>query len=85
MQIHPYCNGDRRTTVLCHIPSHSGIGAKSPDMHAVYGCSTCHDIIDHRFPQAVKNLSREEILLCMLRALNRTHQRMIEKGLIRVG
>lgn len=85
LQIHPYCNGDRRTTVLCHLPSNAGMANKSSDLFAVYGCSACHDIVDRRFPQAVKNLSKEEILLCILRAINRTHQRMIEKGLINVS
>ena len=44
------CNGDNRTTVLCHLPSKDtgGMGFKSTDLCAAYGCSDCHDAIDNR-------------------------------------
>ena len=52
---------------------------KSKDFFAVYGCSSCHDVIDGR---TKTDLSKEEILRCQLRALERTWERMIEAGLI---
>ena len=82
LQIYPYCNGNPETTVLCHLPSGSGMGQKSPDWFAVYGCSSCHDIIDGRrnnkglFPDAVKESERMALL--------RTWNRMLEKGLIKI-
>ena len=52
---------------------------KSPDYFAVYGCSTCHDVIDGR---AKTDLSKEEILKCQMRGLERTWKIMIDEGLI---
>jgi hypothetical protein len=82
LQIHPYCNGNPETTVLCHLPSGSGMGQKSPDWFAVYACSRCHDIIDRR-------VNVESRILCDIEgikndALFRTWNRMIEKGHIKI-
>ena len=80
LQIFPYCNNNTETTVLAHIPSnYKGVGMKSPDYFGVYACHSCHDVIDGRVKT---NLSKEEILRCQLRALERTWERMIEAGLI---
>jgi len=82
LQIHPYCNGDTETTVLCHINSmDKGIGYKSKDFFACFGCSDCHDIIDGR---RRTDLSELEIKKCIMRALYRTWLRWIEKGLIEI-
>lgn len=85
LQIHPYCIGGTETTVLCHLPSNSGVANKSPDWWSTYGCMVCHSVLDGRHTQAIKELGSEEIMACAMRGLFRTHQRMIEKGLIRVG
>jgi len=82
LQIHPYCNGNPETTVLCHLPSGSGMGQKSPDWFAVYGCSSCHDIIDGR--KNTKAMFLNTIEFCEHRALFRTWNRMLEKGLIKI-
>jgi len=82
LQIHPYCNGNPETTVLCHLPSGSGMGQKSPDWFAVYGCSSCHDIIDGRI--AVTEFDGRELTNFKGMALYRTWERMIEKGLIKI-
>lgn len=83
LQIHPYCNGNPATVVLCHLPSErKGVALKSPDHWAAYGCSACHDVIDSRNPQAIQALGWPEIERCMMRGLYRTQQRLIEKGLI---
>lgn len=86
LQIHPYCNGNPETTVLAHLPSqHHGIALKSPDWWAVYSCSGCHDVIDSRNPQAVRDLGWNEINLCIMRGLYRTQKRLIEKDLMKVA
>lgn len=85
LQIHPYCLGNTETTVLAHLPSLGhGMALKSPDHWAVYACQACHDIIDSRNPQALRELGRMEVQECMMRGLYRTQQRMIEKGLLMV-
>lgn len=85
LQLHPYCNGNPDTTVLCHLPSEfHGMALKSPDWWAVYACSSCHDVIDQRNPMALRELGREEVQLCMFRALYRTQRILQEKGFITV-
>ena len=81
LQIHPYCNGNPETVVLCHLPSGSGMGQKSPDWFAVYGCSSCHDIIDGR---TNTTFTQDEITEMQDSALFRTWERMIDKGLIKI-
>lgn len=82
LQIHPYCNGNPETVVLCHLPSErKGMALKSPDHWGAYGCSACHDVIDGR---RKTDLPADELLRCMMRGLYRTWERMILKGLIRV-
>ena len=81
LALHPYCNGDPATVVLAHLNSPGkGMGMKSPDWHAVYACSTCHDILDRR--QGVA-LSEVEVLEATLRALYRTHLKLFEDGVLR--
>ena len=82
LQIHPYCNSNPETTVLCHLPSGSGMGQKSPDWFAVYGCSSCHDIIDGRVTK--DSLWPYNIRMAERMALYHTWNRMLEKGLIKI-
>lgn len=47
------CNRDPATTVLCHsnrLEHGKGMGLKSPDAKACFGCSDCHDVLDGRRP-----------------------------------
>jgi predicted CxxxxCH...CXXCH cytochrome family protein len=81
LRIFPHCNENPETTVLCHLPSGAGMGQKSPDWYGVYGCSSCHDIIDYRNRQG---FSEEEVALFSQVALYRTWERMIDKGLIKI-
>ncbi len=81
LQIHPYCNGNPETVVLCHLPSGSGMGQKSPDWWAAYGCSACHDVIDGRSGDLLDADIRNE---CMRRGHFRTLYLMIQKGLIKI-
>ena len=84
LEIHPYCNRNPETTVLCHLPSGSGMGQKSPDWWAVYGCSDCHDIIDGRTKYSRHIITAEDIEQCKQRALFKTWLRFIEKELIKI-
>lgn len=80
LRLYPYCNGDPETVVLCHLPSNAGMGRKSPDWWAVYGCSTCHSIIDGR---RRIGMPRAELSSQLLRALYETQSKMRDKGLIK--
>lgn len=73
------CNYNPETTVLCHLPDESnGMGKKSDDISAAYGCSSCHDVIDkRRIPSYEYDLD-----WYMRRAMVRTWRKLIEKGLI---
>lgn len=83
LQIHPYCNFNTETTVLCHINTdHKGWGIKSPDYFGAFGCSDCHDIIDGR---RKTDLPKAEITACILRGLFRTWKILIDMELIRVS
>lgn len=83
LQIHPWCNNNPETVVLCHLPSpRKGVALKSDDRWAAYGCSACHDIIDFRNMEAANELGVLEIVRCMERGLYRTQNRLIEKGLM---
>ncbi len=84
LQIFPYCNQNNETVVLCHLPSGSGWGQKSPDWFAVYGCSSCHDIIDGRRGTDISVIHLSAIEAAKQSALFRTWERMIEKGLIKI-
>lgn len=81
IQIHPYCNGNADTGVLCHAPCEDkGWSIKSPDIWAAVGCSTCHDIVDGRMKV---DIGQDEIYRCFMRGVYRTIKRRIEQGLIR--
>jgi hypothetical protein len=71
------CNGDSDTTVFCHIRDEAkGLGNKANDFSGAYGCAACHHAIDnHRLPKV-------DELWFSLRALQRTHAIMVERGLI---
>jgi predicted CxxxxCH...CXXCH cytochrome family protein len=85
LQIHPYCNGNAETVVFCHFPSEGhGIALKSPDWWGADACIACHDVIDSRNPQAVRDLGWAEIEKCKWRGMFRTLKRRIEQGLVRV-
>ena len=77
------CNYNPETVVLCHFPSEGhGMGLKSSDLSAGFGCSACHDAIDSRVNVG---LSREDKEFYMRRSQTRTLLRLIERGIVRVG
>ena len=78
------CNGNPDTTVLCHLPDEShGMGRKSDDISAAYGCSSCHDVLDGRISNAGWDGEKNKDWY-MRRATIRTWRRMIESGIIKI-
>ena len=76
------CNYNAETVVLCHFPSDShGMGLKSPDVSAGFGCSSCHDALDGR---SRAWLSSEDKEFYMRRSQTRTLLRLIERGIVRI-
>ena len=79
------CNSNPETVVLCHLPDETGTGimaGKSDDWIAVFGCSSCHDILDGR---VYSNISKKDLDFYSHRALLRTWRIMIEEGLITIA
>jgi hypothetical protein len=80
------CLRSPETVVLCHyrMSGLSGMGLKSPDWCAAYGCARCHDIVDGRrgswiaFPLELRKLFLAEAVL-------RTLTLLAEEGLLHVG
>ncbi|MEI7375658.1 nuclease domain-containing protein [Dickeya chrysanthemi] len=69
LQIPGICNCNRETTVLCHLPSSThGMAYKSDDFFAVFGCSSCHDVIDGRVQYDWRPGEKEETYLAALHA-----------------
>jgi hypothetical protein len=76
-QIPGICQPNNETVCLCHLPSDiKGMGNKSDDFHAAFGCHSCHQAIDlHR-------LSKESELFYSMRALQRTMRNWVARGLV---
>lgn len=84
LRIPGICNGNRETTVLAHLNSNrKGTGNKSPDIFAVYACSSCHDWLDGRVIQGLGHRSAGGYS-AKLRALMETQIKLHEKGLIKI-
>lgn len=74
------CDDSRHeTTVLCHLAvGAKGIGMKSPDYMAVFGCHACHNVIDGR-------ASAEFTGKDLLRAYAETLDIWLKSGLVNFG
>ncbi len=72
------CSGSE-TVVLCHIGKNRGMSIKCSDHFAVYACSNCHDVIDGRAPALYGSKMVDS---AKLTALERTQQKLIDKGLL---
>ncbi len=80
IRIPGYCNGNPETVVLCHLGG-AGMGRKSLDIHAAYGCSSCHDVVDHRDNCTFTDL---QIQVWFHEGIFRTQQILLDKGLIKI-
>jgi hypothetical protein len=82
LQLPGICGGDPATTVLCHVQYEGGVmGGKASDLSACYGCAECHSAIDGRVRARI---SREELQWFKTRAVLRTLERLVDKGLVNV-
>lgn len=78
------CNGRTDTTVLCHsnqLSDGKGMGLKASDLIAVFGCHSCHEVLDGRAPRP-DGMTYEAMLERFGLALERTHIILHEKGLL---
>ena len=78
LRIPGVCCGDTETTVLCHVGG-AGTGTKSHDLHASWGCYSCHQWIDGGY---VKTSDKDTRDLYHLEGVIRTQVKLIEQGLI---
>lgn len=74
------CNFNDETTILCHVGVMAGMGTKSSDNMAVFGCSSCHDVIDGKTSYSVTD--NPDIHHDIIRAIGETQQIWIDKGLM---
>lgn len=75
LRVSPNCQ-DGETVVFCHLNSNfRGVGLKSPDLFGVYGCASCHALLD----------SSKVDYKDQLRALQETQMKLYQKGLINVA
>ncbi len=58
------CNGNKETTVLCHLRRSgiAGMGEKVPDLVAIIGCSNCHRFLDNHDLTKEWRMLREEMI-----------------------
>ena len=76
IQLPGICNRNPETVVLCHLGG-AGMALKSPDYHAAFGCSSCHDVIDGRVKS---DYNREELIYIMMHAILRTQDYWFKIG-----
>lgn len=72
------CLYTTETTVLCHsnlLADGRGMGIKSPDLRAAYGCFHCHNILDGRSPRPYYFTEKEMLEKFELGVLI-THERL---------
>ena len=74
------CMPENNTVVFCHLNG-AGMGMKALDIHGMYACVNCHDLIDGR-KQADPPYEKEWLELQQLRAVIRTQRIMHRNGLL---
>jgi len=80
----PWCNYNTETTVFCHLNEQfagKGIGIKATDI-GFFACSDCHSAYDRRM-QVSEEFKKDEYFY-VLRAVVKTIERLIDRGIIRV-
>ncbi len=80
LRIPGWCDRDDSKTVLAHIKRGWYGSVKPPDIIAVFGCHTCHDIVDGR--RSIPGMSREALDSIILRALCEQLAWYVEKGYV---
>ena len=76
------CNYDSETVVACHLPDGTGGSNKlTGPLNIAFGCEQCHAQIDRRTSSILSGEDRE---FYMRRGNQRTINRLIEKGLVKI-
>lgn len=79
----PVCNGQWETVVLCH-PSNGAMSMKADDLVGVFGCSSCHDLVDSRTKLNGEYLTEDQLNHYWLTGLHRQLRWWYEQGLLKV-
>lgn len=79
LRFYQVCNDNPETVIYAHVGSQGGMGIKCGDNFGVYACSNCHDLIDGRIKSPDGNYDFSSDIL---RALEETQQKLIDKGLM---
>lgn len=79
IRVPSHCSGDLSKVVLCHyrLVGLSGMGIKSPDWCAAYGCFNCHQIVDG---QKGSEYTVAERKLMLAEGVFRTQKILIDEG-----
>lgn len=84
LRIPTVCNGNTTTTIFAHIPGNKGTATKNHDIFGVYCCSACHDWMDRRIPESMYHFPSKLRYKEILRALQETQLKLVNKGLIKI-
>ncbi len=76
------CMPDNETVVYAHLNG-GGMGTKQSDLHGMYACLNCHDIIDGR-RQLDPPIESEWLEHQILRAVIHTQKILLRKRLIKL-
>ena len=76
------CMPDNETVVYAHLNG-GGMGTKQSDLHGMYACLNCHDIIDGR-RQLDPPIESEWLEHQILRAVINTQKILLRKRLIKL-
>ena len=76
------CMPDNETVVYAHLNG-GGMGTKRSDLHGMYACLNCHDIIDGR-RQLDPPIESEWLEHQILRAVIHTQKILLRKRLIKL-
>lgn len=71
------CNHNPETTVLAHLPG-AGLAIKSDDIQGAWGCSDCHDVVDFRRNEYLKEFGIVGIRAFHLDGVYRTQQELLK-------
>ena len=76
------CLPGTETVVAAHLNG-GGMGTKVSDLHIMYACMNCHDLLDGR-TQASPPYEKEWLELEAHRAVIRTQRIMLDEGVVKL-